>query len=465
MTRLVSCFGLALVLSAATAILPAASQRAPGDQGSSNVKVLAHIPLGRMFTTGDVEIEQELSRPYAYVSRLTGLPHNAGFNIIDLTPGRTRVIYTWQIENPELHVGLGGSDGQYFKLRGRYYYVQAFQFAPSGPDPDLGAVIFDVTGLPDTSRIREVHRLKLSRDLAGGDPTMHAGGVHNVLPYKHSDGRVIMFAITQSAYAHVYDMSQMLAGVSNQGLIARVPNPDSAYSVRRFGRGYHDFYAGYDPAAHQDKLYAAGYSGFYIFDVTKPEIPKLLTTITGVAGLDHAHTVTPSPDGRFVVGESEEPMQPLRLFDLKPGLDGTVKTISRPIGAWTARWQGLPHNHELRWPYVFVSTYEDGFQVFNMMDPTNPYTVGYYDTYDGPNNRGYNTDQDPESGNTVFNGAWGIDVRNADGLIVLSDFTTGFWAFKLDGFDGWNGHQWGMPNISGAQDWDNGPDGAPAKVS
>ena len=56
-------------------------------------------------------------------------------------------------------------------------------------------------------------------------------------------------------------------------------------------------------------------------------------------------------------------------------------------------------------------------------------------------------------------------MRNADGLIVISDIYTGFWAFKMDGFDGWNGHQWGMPNISSVQDWDNGPDGAPTPVS
>ena len=84
-------------------------------------------------------------------------------------------------------------------------------------------------------------------------------------------------------------------------------------------------------------------------------------------------------------------------------------------------------------------------QVFNMMDPSNPYTVGYYR---------------PDGGSM-----WGIDVRNADGLIVASD-RTGFWAFHLDGFDGWNGHQWGMPNISSVQDWDNGPEGArKARVS
>jgi len=440
------------------------AQHPPGRQGSANLHIAAHLPLGRMFTVGEVEIEQELSRPYAYLSRTTGRPHSAGFTVIELRPGRTRAIYSWQIEDPLLHAGLGGSSGRYFKLRGRYYYAQAFQFAPSGPDPDLGAVIFDVTGLPDTATIREVHRLRLPRELAGGDPTMHAGGIHNIFPYKHSDGRVLTFAVTQSAYAHIYDMERMLSGAAREGLIGRVPNPDSLYSVGRFGRAYHDFYAGYDPASHQDKLYAAGYAGYYIFDVTVPETPKLLTSITGVAGLDHAHTITPSPDGRFLVGESEEPMQPLRLFDLKPGLDGTMKTVSRPIGAWTARWQGLPHNHEVRWPYVFVSAYEDGLWVFNMMDPTNPYAVAYYDTYDGPDGHGYNTDQDPEGGNSIFNGAWGVDVRNADGLIVLSDWATGFWAFTMDGFEGWNGHQWGMPNVSSAQDWDNGPEGAPKQA-
>jgi hypothetical protein len=62
-------------------------------------------------------------------------------------------------------------------------------------------------------------------------------------------------------------------------------------------------------------------------------------------------------------------------------------------------------------------------------------------------------------------GTWGIDVRNADGLIVVSDMRQGVWGFRMEGFSGWNGHQWGMPNVSNAQDWDNGPDGAPKKVS
>ena len=173
-----------------------------------------------------------------------------------------------------------------------------------------------------------------------------------------------------------------------------------------------------------------------------------------------ARTITPTPDGRYAVLESEYRYAPLRIIDLKPGYEGTVKTVSRPIGAYTTRWDGLPHNHEVRWPYVFVSHYEDGVQVFNMMDPTNPYTVAFYDNYDGPIGIG-------AMGGGVGNGSFGVDVRNADGLIVSSDLSTGFWAFYMDGFNGWNGHQWGMPNISSVQDWDNGPDGAPkpGKVS
>jgi hypothetical protein len=236
-------------------------------------------------------------------------------------------------------------------------------------------------------------------------------------------------------------------------------------------------YVGYDPATRQDRFYGAGGGGSYVWDVTHPEEPKLLTSVTGVAGMMSGHTFTPTPDGRYAVIETEYQYAPLRIFDLKPGLDGAVKTVSQPIGAWTARWDGCPHNTEVRWPYVFVSAYEDGLYVYNWMDPANPYTVAYYDTYDGPNQRGRAIAgareaeaawQDSASPLwTVTNGGFGVDVRNADGLIVLSDIATGFWAFKMEGFDGWNGHQWGMPNQSSAQDWDNGPDGTsrPREVS
>ncbi len=431
-------------MAAAQAFHPGSSL-GPGQQGSTNMKIISHIPMGGPFHANDLEIEQELSRPYVYLSRRA----TYGFSIIDIKePTRAKVIYNWEIDNPDLHTGRA-LDNKYFKIDGRYYSAQSFQFRPGGPDADLGAVVFDVTGLPDTTTVKEVARIE-----AADTP----GGFHNIFAYKHSNGDALLFATVGGPHGNVYDLKQLIAGDPNDGLVSRVPNPSGS------GRGYHDFYVGYDLATRQDKFYGPGSGGFFVYDITDVREPTLITSATGIAGMSRGHTFTPTPDGRYAVLESEYQYAPLRIIDLKPALDGEVETISRPIGAWTSRWQGLPHNHEVRWPYVFVSSYEDGVHVFNMMDPTNPYTVGYYDTYDGPNEINKANPFEPKAApgrGGVTNGSFGIDVRNADGLIVTGDMYTGFWALKMDGFDGWNGHQWGMPNISSVQDWDNGPEGAP----
>ena len=449
-----------LVALVALALLPASlAAQEPVERGSDNIEVVSHIPLGAPLTVADIEIEQELSRPYVYVGRMFD---NAGFDLIDLSnPDGAKLIYSWRIENVELHQGTGGMDGKHFKLNRRYYYVQSLQFGQGGPDHDLGAVILDVTDLPNVKKIKEVGRIR--------EPET-PGGFHNIFIYKHSDGRVLLLTTVRGPFANVYDLRKVVKGDLAGARVARIPIPPSPETMAREQaraqgggaipsiRGYHDLYAAFHPESGTDRFYGGGAGGYYIYDISDLDNPQLLTSITGVPGVRWGHTFTPSPDGRWAVGETEYQYSPLRIYDLKPGLEGKVATITRPVGAWTANWKNLAHNHEVRWPYVFVSSYEDGLQVFNMQDPTDPFTVGYYDTYLGPHATGMCSDR-------TCNGAWGVDVRNADGLIVVSDIATGFWAFRMEGFQGWNGHQWGMPNISSAQDWDNGPEGADRKMA
>ncbi|MBI4419368.1 MAG: hypothetical protein HY560_00955 [Gemmatimonadetes bacterium] len=428
----------------------ARGQYPPGEQGSRNVHVLFHIPS---VGASDIRVDQDLARPYVYQ------PHGrpAGYHVIDVKdPRRASIMYSWNIENPELHEG-NASGVMLFKHRGRHYQVLSVQFGQTGPDAEVVAIVFDVTGLPDTTKVREVARIR--------NPT-YKGGSHEAFTYKHSDGRALFFTTVRGApRADIYDLTKVVAGGDPAaGLAGSVPVPPGVVANPPRG-GYHDFYVGYDPGSRQDRFYGAGWQslavgwrGYYtVYDVTRTDDPKLLVTITGTPGVDYAHTFTPTPDGRYAVAESEHQFQPLRIYDLKPALDGTVQTISRPIGAWTPNWRQLAHQTEVRWPYVFVAGYADGLHVFNMMDPTNPYTVGYYYSCDCPHPTG--AAAHGMSGGQ--NGTWGIDVRNADGLIVLSDMQTGVWGFRMDGFTGWNGHQWGLPNASNAQDWDNGPDGAP----
>src|SRR5687767_7403803 len=101
----------------------------PGEQGSSNIRIVGHLPLisSGPYATSDIEMEQELSRPYVYVDR-TKIP--AGFDIISIKePTRPRLIYSWRIESPELHKGNGSLAPTYLKSKGRYYFFNGFGFS------------------------------------------------------------------------------------------------------------------------------------------------------------------------------------------------------------------------------------------------------------------------------------------------------------------------------------------------
>jgi hypothetical protein len=399
-----------------------AQEWTPLKRGSDNIEVLGHIPLGHPLSVADMDVEQELDRPYAYVARMIyGDDGPKGTDIISLAdPERPELLYEWRIENEELHLPRGGMDVKHFKLDGRYYLVQSTQFGQGGPNYNLGAVVLDVTDLPDPTSVREVARIYDHEN---------PGGFHNIFIYKHSNGGVYLFTTSRGPYARVYDLAKVVAGDVDDALAGLVPVPATAGPPGSLS--YHDFYVGYHPDTDDD-----------VTDLTDPQ---LRITLTGISGVSRGHTFTPSPDGRYVIAEVEYQYAPIRVFDLKPALDGEVTNVSRPISAFTADWKNLIHNHEVRWPFVFASGYLDGLQIFNLMDPQNPALVGYYDTYIGPPN----TDQ-----TAVFNGAFGIDVRNADGLIVVSDMSTGLWTFRMDGFQGWNGEDWGLPDISSAQKWD-----------
>ena len=419
----------------ATCATEAYTQWTPDNPGSENITVLGHQPLGGRMTVTDMELEQELSRPFAYVGRASILEEGPkGMDIIDISnPSSPRVLLQWRLENQDLLMNRGGMDVKYFKWDNRYYVVQSFEFS-QGPNSDLGAVVFDVTGLPDPDAVTEVARIHIPE---------YPGGFHNIFIYKHSNGKPLLLTTVRTGKAHLYDLSEVVGGRIEESLIAEVPLPEVAGRENRY-TSYHDLYAAYHPDTGEDRFYGGGTGGYYIWDITDLQNPELRISLTHVPGVDWGHTFTPSPDGRYAVAEAEYQYAPLRIFDLQPALDGETSNIRHPISAWTADWKNLVHNHEVRWPYVFVSGYLDGLQIFSLEDPHNPKTVGYYDTYVGP---------PTDEWISVINGAFGVDVRNADGLIAISDMTTGFWTFQMDGFEGWDGEHYGVPNISSVQDW------------
>ena len=69
----------------------------PGERSTSNIQMLSHVPLGGYLHVADVEIEQEESRPFVYVSKRFD---PTGFDVISVAdPDNAEVIYRWRIEN------------------------------------------------------------------------------------------------------------------------------------------------------------------------------------------------------------------------------------------------------------------------------------------------------------------------------------------------------------------------------
>jgi len=375
--------------------------------GSRNMTLVSHVALTEApGGPSGLVLEQDPARPFAYVAG------GAGFIALDLTdPGTPR------IHAPRSVAGTGVTgDITYFKLGDRYFLVEAFRPA-DGMVSDIGAVVFDVTdpsgSFPETARIR--------RD----------GGLSHLFAYRHSDGRVLLFA-TDATEIHVYDMARVVTG-ADDGHLASIPVPEHRFTGEA---GFDDVFAGYHPDTGQDLLYTAGSGGYYVFNVSDPSAPKLIGQVNQ-ANIRKGYASAPSPDGRYLVAGARYDGSPLRIFDLKPIFDGDHGRVRTAVGAWTANWKRHAERFEVRWPFVFVANGPDGLQVFNMRDPYNPYTTGFYHT----------------ASEGAVRGANHVDVRNTDGLIMVSDAETGLWTFRMEAFQGWSGAGWGMPEVSSAQHW------------
>ena len=226
----------------------------PLKRGSDNMEVLGHLPLGPRLSVADMDVEQELHRPYAYVSRMVyGFEGPKGVDIISIeNPESPELLYEWRIEDQDLHQRTGGMDVKHFKWNDRYYVVQSLQFGQGGPGTDLGAVILDVTGLPDPATVSEVARIR-TPDLPGG--------FHNIFIYKHSNDRVYLFTTARAPGALVYDLGMIVDGDLENSRVSMVPIPESPMGSGS-GRGYHDFYVGYHPDTGEDRFYGGGTGGY-----------------------------------------------------------------------------------------------------------------------------------------------------------------------------------------------------------
>ena len=127
----------------------------PDHPGSANMQVLGHLPLGARLSVADMEWSRRCRRPYAYVARMV---------YGDEGPKGTDIVNIADPDQAEGHLPLAHREpgpAPAHRRHGREAlqarrtattWCSPSQFGQGGPDNDLGAVVLDVTGLPDPQR-------------------------------------------------------------------------------------------------------------------------------------------------------------------------------------------------------------------------------------------------------------------------------------------------------------------------
>ncbi len=160
-----------------------------------------------------------------------------------------------------------------------------------------------------------------------------------------------------------------------------------------------------------------------IANVTNPAAPVVLSRVV-YPNAALVHSVTATPDGRYIYIADEVTNATIRIFD--------VANPAAPVlvGTYQPRLGTVPHHFVVRDNNIaYLSMYKNGVEVIDISNPVRPRLVGFYDTHPGVATDG---DQPVPNNVELYHGAWGVHWTD-DGKIVVSDMDAGVFVLRFGG--------------------------------
>lgn len=180
--------------------------------------------------------------------------------------------------------------------------------------------------------------------------------------------------------------------------------------------GYiHDIYVR-DHIAYASHIYKSKLTVYNLVDLNNIQALGSFSNYTD-AGLNHSSWL--SENGETLVMADENHGARMKVVDVSDLTDiKETATFKSTLEASVAT-NSIAHNpFVIGDQYVVVSYYHEGVQIYDIANPSNPFKVGYYDTY--PNNTNY----------SGFKGSWGVFPFFPSGNIIASDINNGLFVLK-----------------------------------
>lgn len=191
--------------------------------------------------------------------------------------------------------------------------------------------------------------------------------------------------------------------------LANPENPTFLYAYNN-GDHVHDVYVRNDTAYCN-----SGNLGLEVMDFSNIASPSLIGSLTTYPDQGYNHSGWLGDDGKTLVFADETHGMGLKLCDVTNLSD--IKPYSQLVYADQSDTNSIPHNPFIKGKYLFIAYYYDGLQIFDISNPSNPFKVGFYDTY-------------PDVNDASYRGAWGTYPYLPSGNILVADMEYGL--FVLD---------------------------------
>lgn len=198
-------------------------------------------------------------------------------------------------------------------------------------------------------------------------------------------------------------------------------NPVSPTLIRRLDQDYPFITTVHDMYVRNDTVYAScGYQGLYVFKLTATNTFSLLGSLTSYPNSGYNHSSALTPNGQTLVFTDEVP-------DGLPIKTANVSNLSNiQVLATTNQFvPTTPHNpFMVNNQYCFVSSYQEGLQLYDISNPSVPVLAGYFDTYyQGGGNTG-------NWGTEPYAGQWGAYPYFPSRNIFALDMLNGLFMLK-----------------------------------
>lgn len=196
--------------------------------------------------------------------------------------------------------------------------------------------------------------------------------------------------------------------------------PTAPVLLRSLSQDYPFITGVHDMFVRNDTVYAScEYQGLYVFKLTATNTFTQLGSLSSYTAAGYNHSSALTPDGKTLVFTDEVPNGlPIKVANVSNLQNIQVVATTNQYSLTT------PHN-----PFIvnnslcFMSSYEEGIQLYNISNPSTPSLVAWYDTYpQGGGNTG--------SWANAYGGQWGCYPFHPSRTIFALDQFNGLFFLK-----------------------------------